>query len=122
MKQVKAYALKGEMNKAQMLSQQIARYRSIGDRNFATSIMIETKAQVRHFCLFYTEFYRGISSKGVLTAISHKMMYSSHKISRAQVESVKVIPISLRILSCTQSQPIPIWLLTLTGYQICECP
>lgn len=61
MKQVKGYALKGEVHKARLLAQQIARFRAVADRNFASSVMISTEAQ---------------------------LMYSTNKVNKAQVENI----------------------------------
>ncbi|KAJ3083472.1 hypothetical protein HK102_001055 [Quaeritorhiza haematococci] len=61
---IKALALKGDLGRAKMLAQQAAQYRAVADRNFAGSVMIETRAQ---------------------------LMVSNHKINRAEVEAIKGI-------------------------------
>lgn len=62
LQQIKALVLKGEISKAKMLAGQVARYQQVSDKNFAGSVYIQTRAQ---------------------------LMFSNHKINRAEVEALK---------------------------------
>ncbi len=44
--QIRSYAQRGDLVKAKMVAQQIASYRTIADKNFASALHIATRAQV----------------------------------------------------------------------------
>lgn len=62
MSMVKSFAEKGDIPKAKIVARQIAHLRSCADRNFESSTMISTRAQ---------------------------LMASNHKINRAEIEAIK---------------------------------
>ena len=60
--QLKSFASKGDLPKAKMIAQQIALYRSVSDKNFSRSVMIDSQAQ---------------------------LMFSNNRIHQAQIETIK---------------------------------
>lgn len=62
MAECKRLAQKGDMHGARLISNQIARYRRIHDRNLESSVLIGTKSQA---------------------------MVSDHKVNKAEVETIK---------------------------------
>jgi hypothetical protein len=60
--QLKGFAAKGDLPKAKMIAQQISLYRSVSDKNFSRSVMIDSQAQ---------------------------LMFSNNRIHQAQIETIK---------------------------------
>ena len=47
LRQIRVYAQKGDLVKAKMVAQQVANFRTIADKNFASAMNIANRAQVR---------------------------------------------------------------------------